>query len=43
MENVLICINEKQEAFMERINDTLKAAQGLISYEGGGEPYLTKA
>lgn len=29
---------------MERFNDTLKAAQGLISHEGGGgEPYLTKA
>ena len=36
MENVLICINEKLEAFMERFNDTLKAAQGLISHEGGG-------
>ena len=25
---------------MERFNDTLKAAQGLISHEGGGGPYL---
>ena len=27
---------------MKEFNDTLKAAQGLISYEGGGgEPFLT--